>query len=360
MNQKIYIFGAHSRARTLATYLQYLYPDVIVEAYLYDNEEPNPCIIDGIEVHLVSQSSCNGLHREYPVFLGTRGVFHERLTEKLRGMGFGQIYPVTVEMDRKLRGAYLESYFKSAGREFRKIESLILRDGGVPKKPAAVYVVKSALDRPLQQEYTPLPWEKEIQAGACLAEEKICGIADDTGENISKWNRQFCELTALYWIWKNAEEDILGLSHYRRHFILPEDWKERMEANGVDVLLPVPLYVAPSLEENYRERHDQAAWDCMMQCLKEKNEGSFREAEAFFKGNLYSPCNMFIMRKGVLDELCEWLFPLLFRTVEQVGEKPDCYQNRYPGFLSERLMTFFFERNREKYRVAYADKNFLQ
>lgn len=359
MNQRIYIFGAHSRARTLAAYLQYLYPDIVVEAYLYDNDEPNPCIIDGIAVRRMSQDICSELHQEYPVFLGTRGVFHERLTEKLCGMGFGRIYPVTMEMDRKLRGAYLESYFKSVGREFRKIESLLLGNRDMPKKPAAVYVVKSAHDSPLQREYTLASWEKEIQAGACFAEEKICRISDDIGENISKWNRQFCELTALYWIWKNAEEDIVGLAHYRRHFILPGDWRERMEANGIDVLLPVPLYVAPSLEGNYRERHDEAVWDCMMQCLKEEDEGIFHEAETFFRSNLYSPCNMFIMRREVLDRLCEWLFPLLFRIVGQMGEKPDCYQNRYPGFLSERLMTFFFERNREKYRVAYADKNFL-
>lgn len=48
MNCKIYIFGAHSHARTLAVYLQSLYPGVAVEAYLYDNDEPNPYSINGV------------------------------------------------------------------------------------------------------------------------------------------------------------------------------------------------------------------------------------------------------------------------------------------------------------------------
>lgn len=66
------------------------------------------------------------------------------------------------------------------------------------------------------------------------------------------------------------------------------------------------------------------------------------------------------MRKRVLDDLCAWLFPILFICTEHGGTREDGYQNRYPGFLSERLMTFFFERNRSKYRMVYADKNFLK
>lgn len=38
MRNKLYIFGAHSRARTLEVYLQELYSDVKVEAFLYDKE----------------------------------------------------------------------------------------------------------------------------------------------------------------------------------------------------------------------------------------------------------------------------------------------------------------------------------
>ena len=359
MNCKIYIFGAHSRARTLVAYLQSLYPGVAVEAYLYDNDEANPCSIDGVGVFDMDREACTGLHREYPVFIGTRGIYHARLAEKLHSLGFEQIYPVTVEMDRKLRGAYLEKYFKSMGQEFRKIDKLLPGERDAAKKSASVYVVKSALDGPLQQAYILAPWEKEIQAGAGLTEERVCGILDDAGENISQWNRQFCELTALYWIWKNAQEDIVGLAHYRRHFLLPEDWQERMEANEVKVILPVPLYVAPSLAGNYRERHDPSDWDYMMEYLRERDMQEAREAEAFFRKNLYSPCNMLITHKAVLEELCEWLFPILFAAAEHGGTKKDSYWNRYPGFLSERLISFFFERNRDKYKTVYADKNFL-
>lgn len=133
-----------------------------------------------------------------------------------------------------------------------------------------------------------------------------------------------------------------------------------MRDSHVDVILPTPLYVAPSLAQNYKDRHTASDWDFMMDCLRRFYLGDYKEAVSFFDTNLYSPCNMFIMKKEVLDELCAWLFPILFVCAEHSGERIDSYQNRYPGFLSERLITFFFEKNRGKYKVVYADKNFLE
>lgn len=334
----------------MGVYLTKIESDIRIKAYLYDNEESNPDSIDGVPVIRFDKNTV--LETEYPVYLGTRGTYHFVLEEKLRQMGMKKIIPVTPQLDMELRNRFLTLYYAELGRSYDKLDSI--------SESACIYVVRSVFDKPLQREYQLSVFQKEIQVGAALADERICGLTDDTGENISECNRQFCELTALYWIWKNARQNIVGLEHYRRHFILQNDWHQRMKENDIDVILPVPLYVAPSVAQNYRDRHIASDWDFMMDYLKRLYPEDYRGAAVFFETNLYSPCNMFIMKKEILNGFCTWLFPILFACVEHGGEREDMYQNRYPGFLAERLMSFFFEKNREKYKVVYADKGFQE
>lgn len=228
-------------------------------------------------------------------------------------------------------------------------------------KTARIYVASSIYDKPLKQKnYSLMRDETVLQVGAALTDKKIYGgvLTDDTGENISKKNQQYCELTGLYWIWKNAKEDYVGMVHYRRHFLLPEDWLERMMKNDVDVILPVPLYVEPCLSENYRERHIAADWDYLMEYIQKNLSSEYDTAVEFFGGGLYSPCNMLIAKKPVFDELCSWLFPILDAAALHIGKREDKYQNRYPGFMAERLMTYFFEGRGRQYNIVYANKSF--
>jgi len=279
MVREIYIVGAHSRAQTLGVYLTRTEPDIKIRAYLYDNDERNADCIGDVPVirfdeHTALETGC-------PVYLGTRGVYHAGLTEKLERMGMREIIPVTPQLDTELRNRFLTLYHAERGRSYEKLDS-------VPGT-ACIYVARSVSDRPLHCAYSLPAYRREIQAGAALTRERICGLTDDTGKNISVYNRQFCELTVFYWIWKNAVQDIVGLEHYRRHFLLPEDWVEGMREHGTDVILPVPLYVAPGLAGNYKDRHVASDWDYMMDCLKQMHPEDYGDAVSFFETDLYSP-----------------------------------------------------------------------
>ena len=356
MEKKVYIVGAHSRARTLGVYLKKIDPQIKIEAYLVNNDEINPDSVDGIPVFHFDQKIM--LHKENEVYLGTRRVYHESLKRRLEDLGMKHIIPVTPQLDCELRNQYLARYFNEQGRRFERLCDY--KADRMPCESERIYIIKSAFDKPLQESYLKPFYADYLQVGTALTDVRIAELTDDTGDNISGRNRQFCELTGLYWIWKHASENIVGLEHYRRHFILPEDWISRMISNRIDVILPTPLYVAPSLAQNYRERHVASDWKYMTEYIRNEYPDDYESVMDFFENNgLYSPCNMFIMRKEVLDAFCEWLFPILFSCAEHGGEREDSYQNRYPGFLSERLMTYFFEKNRDKYKMVYADKNFL-
>lgn len=58
-----------------------------------------------------------------------------------------------------------------------------------------------------------------IHVGKANSKYELGIQGDDTGDNISKENPHFCELTGLYWAWKNMQPvDYIGLCHYRRYF----------------------------------------------------------------------------------------------------------------------------------------------
>ena len=358
--KKAYIFGAHSRGRTLAEYLREVRLEEKLLAFLVDNDEENPDRIDGFPVILLNRDADAGLEKDAAVYLGIRGAGHGAVTERLRDLGFSEIIPVTVELDIELRNEYLEKKFAVEKRPFEKIGNLPA--SGNAEKSGCIYVVRSIYDKPLSDsKYVSLPEEKLIQVGTALTEERIseCSFRDNTGENISEKNRQYCEETALYWIWKNAREDIIGLVHYRRHFLLPDDWQLRMEKHGIDVILPTPLYLPDSIGENFCFRHEASNWTYLMDFLKDRNYDEYLSAKEYYSGNIFCPCNMFIMRREVLSRYCSWLFPILFELEKNGGILDDTYQNRYPAFMAERLLSWYFEMHKAEYYIVYSDKNFL-
>lgn len=68
-------------------------------------------------------------------------------------------------------------------------------------------------------------------------EEMTYMIGDDTGDNISKKNPYYCELTAQYWAWKNLDCEYVGLCHYRRYFQdkITENYIKNKVDSGYDI-----------------------------------------------------------------------------------------------------------------------------
>ena len=54
-------------------------------------------------------------------------------------------------------------------------------------------------------------------------------LKDNEGENISSKNKNFCELTGIYWMWKNIDANFYGMMHYRRYISLENKLEYRLK-----------------------------------------------------------------------------------------------------------------------------------
>ena len=64
--------------------------------------------------------------------------------------------------------------------------------------------------------------------------------------------------------------------------------------------------------------------------------------------------NMFVMRRDLLNEYCEWLFAVLSELEKRLDISSfDVYQSRVFGFVGERLLDVWLETN----HICYAEQN---
>lgn len=229
-----------------------------------------------------------------------------------------------------------------------------------------VYQAKSHLDRPLLNQYignTQPLYIHPIQVGAALISQKLADLQDNQGDNISHKNRNYCELTATYHVWRNCRAAYKGICHYRRIFdISDEQMKRLMELDQEwDVILPYPSVYYPDISKEHARYVSESDWDAMLQALKETApeyldayENGIADGEQFFNN-----FNMLIAKAEVFDDYCNFLFKVLMRTEELTTPKGSERADRFAGYLGENLTTLYFLKNREKLKIMYAGKTWL-
>ena len=187
-------------------------------------------------------------------------------------------------------------------------------------------------------------------------------IPDNTGENISYKNENYCELTGLYWAWKNLECEYLGLAHYRRHFTMLKGTKDRRDvlsldqARGlladVDVLLPKKRnYWIETNYQQYIHAHHVEDLDETRKIINEKYPEYIEAYDKSMKRTTGHRFNMFIMKKRLVNAYCCWLFDILFELEKRLEiSNYSANDKRVFGFVSERLLDVWLDTNDIKYK----------
>ncbi len=214
-----------------------------------------------------------------------------------------------------------------------------------------------------------------VIAGRKLSTELIPDIeGDDTGENISSKNRSFCELTALYWAWKNLPlPDYVGLCHYRRYFSLASTYSvitsqqmSCVESVGMqqfeqifescDIVVVEPTVLKCSLTTHYEQNHDGDDLVVLRQVISNIYPDYLSSYDAVMSSNKLSPYNMFIAPADRFCHYCEWLFATLFE-LERLTDiaTRNSSQQRIYGYVAERLLNIYIHHHklRRRYLPIY-------
>lgn len=194
---------------------------------------------------------------------------------------------------------------------------------------------------------------------------------DNTCLNISEKNANYCELTALYWMWKNdIVSDIIGLTHYRRYFSFKDHNKYYIKTRNImanhdfenfikppdfprvfeqyDIILPTPEYYINGMYKQYRDCHNIIDLDITIKILLQLYPDYSETLNTVFNRNKAYMCNMFICKKDLFKEYAKWLFSILFEAEKKIVISKEPYQARVFGFLAERLFNVFIEQHNLK------------
>jgi hypothetical protein len=218
-----------------------------------------------------------------------------------------------------------------------------------------------------------------VHAGRSLSSEKLNIQPDDecngkACDNISTKNKSYCELTAIYWAWKNIktiypELEFIGLNHYRRFFIF-ENINKRITSIEYKKLSDITYPVYPAklqlpeksiitprgsiLNNTLQEQYCLCHYSEDYRLLKETVQNLYPEyynsfIQIFEKNYVLMPYNMFIMPFSIFEEYCSWLFKILDTVETKSNYKTyNPKQQRIFGYMAERLLSVYVYHNNLK------------
>ncbi|MCS6103220.1 DUF4422 domain-containing protein [Clostridium botulinum] len=215
-----------------------------------------------------------------------------------------------------------------------------------------------------------------IQVGAEINPKLSNKIYDNSGKNISSLNKSYCELTALYWAWKNEISDYYGLFHYRRYLIFSKkminDYRGNKYKNPYkcfkyptakilkkvgyekkfkdiiteyDIIMPIPEDMHVSVYSHYinSNNHNKKDLDLVCKIIKNKYPEYAQAMELYLNNSLCYFGNIFVANSEIFHNYCKWLFDILdiFDNKKDITGYND-QELRVNGYLGERLLGIYF------------------
>lgn len=359
---ELVIYGAQGIALGACEALQNICPARTIKCFLVTERGINARSLLGLpvlELEVFAKSLSDEEKNNIEILIATPDSVMSDIEKSLDRRGLYCHVRLT-----SMRWAQLMSYHYSCDKDYMPLSALPV---GYHSANMHIFMAKFYRDKTLEGCYHMPEWITPIQVGAALCEERVANILDCDGENISYKNKNYSELTALYWIWKNRlsgqwsgdVDEYYGLCHYRRVLELSNDDVLRLVDNDVDVVLPFPMPYEPNIEEHHKRYLKDSDWKALLLALQELHpECSEGLLKILSQRYLYS-YNIVIAKKAVLYAYCAWLFPILECVEERSDPKGYEREDRYIGYMAETLATLYFMMNKDRLNIVHAACRFL-
>lgn len=258
------------------------------------------------------------------------------------------------------------------------------------KKPDIKIFVSHRID--LDSETIDNPLYVNVRCGAVFDKRKnVTMLGDDTGDNISEKRKSLCELTVMYWAWKNIKADYYGFCHYRRYFsfsstkyqedeyaLLQEDYITDEVVKKYDItnyssicnlidkydcIVTTPFDVKNVGVKNLREQYIAQTYlhskdfDLLVDIIKNIYPEYYDSAIQYLYGDKLISCSMFIMKKELFFSYMKWLFKI----IDELEQRIDMTEYTEEGFrtishLAERLLGVFVTKIKQNINIGYVQR----
>lgn len=203
------------------------------------------------------------------------------------------------------------------------------------------------------------------------------------GIQIDNKNKNYGELTAWYWVWKNylqnhPDLEYVGFCHYRRmldyttftqkspflqgisiqQFIdsFNNKYSSDLVYNAIkdyDIVLPRKYSIVPeaTIEEQYLEFHPQKDLEILKQIIIEDYPDYIPAMNKVMNSKSAYFCLLFTMKKDIFIQFMEWSFDILSKLESKSdwSKYTSYFHIRVPAFLIERFFNVWLLHNSPKY-----------
>lgn len=335
---KFYIYGAQVVAYGTYCAIKHL-TGRVPQAFLVRAETGNPENIDGIKVMSLQMADRAAL-----IIVAVTELLQNEIIDALQELNFRHAFRLTAHEEHLL----MSSYFGDIGMFFLTER---VKDSKADVD-FALYEVCNHRDKTLENHPQLAAFEHPIQAGATLVAERRAEIGDDTGDNISAKNKQYCEMTATYWVWKNTHHAWKGIEHYRRHLLVKPD----MLTEDVDAILPLPYICYPNTLAQFRRFVSEAVLQALLQALKDLHPDEYEAYLAILRGQYQYTYNLVCAREDVFDDYCTWFFHITEYMENMADLVPEIGNTRALSYVAEVLTNLYFMSHQDRWQIRHVEK----